>query len=200
MQTHHDLIILGIIYHEPLHAYRLENILKRYHMRTWARIVSRPALYKRLKVLEERGFLYASKEKVGNTPERTVFTLSEDGKIYLRHLVSHALCTGGFLGQDFIAALPFVGILPREDVLKCVDTYLEKLAALGESTEKNIILFKTKQYEFELLLKFLDDHIKTRIDIVHKLRSEIETTDQWGSLPQPLDVLDDDESVFFAEE
>ena len=74
-----EMISLGLIYPQPCHAYALDAFIRVVKFYQWANI-SRATIYNTLKRLESQGCVTVKTEKVGNMPERNVYTITEKGK------------------------------------------------------------------------------------------------------------------------
>ncbi len=68
------LAILGLLSEQPMHWYEIKQTVKDRWMDMWA-LISLPSIYNTLNRLAEQKYINASKEKIGKTPERNVFTI-----------------------------------------------------------------------------------------------------------------------------
>jgi len=183
MRSHNDLVILGILRRNPTHAYQIERIVQNHNIRSWARI-SKPALYKRLKSLEQEGLLTSRKERVGNVPERTVYELTPAGCECLADMVAQGLRSGGFLGQDLIASLPFIEALDRSRAIESLQEHLKQVQENIELLEGKIDRIKLKEFELEIFSENMLHFFKSEAERIKQLIHKIGTTDQWGRSPK----------------
>ena len=72
-------MLLGLISEKPLNAYEIIKQLNYMNVKWWFNI-SDSTVYSTLKTLEKKGYLSGTAEKVGNMPDRTVYSLSDKGK------------------------------------------------------------------------------------------------------------------------
>ncbi len=72
-------MLLGLIYEKPLNAYEIIKRLNFMNVKWWFHI-SDSTVYSTLKALEKKDYITGSAEKVGNMPDRTVYTISDKGK------------------------------------------------------------------------------------------------------------------------
>lgn len=72
-------MLLGLISEKPLNAYEIIKQLNYMNVKWWFNI-SDSTVYSTLKALEKKGYLSGTAEKVGNMPDRTVYSLSDKGK------------------------------------------------------------------------------------------------------------------------
>ncbi len=72
-------MLLGLIYEKPLNAYEIIKLLNYMNVKWWFNIAD-STVYSTLKTLEKKELIKGITEKVGNMPDRTVYSLSEKGK------------------------------------------------------------------------------------------------------------------------
>lgn len=77
-----DLVLLGMIKEKPRSPYDLQKLLKERNILYWVKI-SRTSIYKKIQVLEEKGYLQSKTEKLGNMPEKTIYQITQEGEKYL---------------------------------------------------------------------------------------------------------------------
>jgi DNA-binding PadR family transcriptional regulator len=85
------LAILGLLSERPMHGYEIKTTIKERWMDMWANI-SMPSIYNTMNRLSEEKYIREErKEKIGKIPQRHIFTLTEEGKEYLKELVEKGL-------------------------------------------------------------------------------------------------------------
>ena len=72
-------ILLGLICEKPLNAYEIIKQLNYMNVKWWFNIAD-STVYSTLKALEKKNYIVGATEKVGNMPNRTVYSLSDKGK------------------------------------------------------------------------------------------------------------------------
>lgn len=72
-------MLLGLIYEKPLNAYEIIKLLNYMNVKWWFNIAD-STVYSTLKTLEKKEYILGTSEKVGNMPDRTVYSLSDKGK------------------------------------------------------------------------------------------------------------------------
>ena len=77
------MLLLGIIYKKPLNAYEITKLLNYLNIKWWFNIAD-STVYMTLKNLEKKGLIKGVIEKVGNMPDRTIYSLTEEGKEELK--------------------------------------------------------------------------------------------------------------------
>ena len=68
-------MLLGLIHERPLNAYEITKWLGHMNVRWWFNIAD-STVYATIKTLEKKGLICGNTEKIGNMPDRTVYTLS----------------------------------------------------------------------------------------------------------------------------
>ena len=72
-------MLLGLIYEKPLNAYEIIKLLNYMNVKWWFNIAD-STVYSTLKTLEKKEYILGTTEKIGNMPDRTVYSLSDKGK------------------------------------------------------------------------------------------------------------------------
>lgn len=72
-------MLLGLIYEKPLNAYEIIKHLNYMNVKWWFNIAD-STVYSTLKTLEKKGYILGTAKKVGNMPDRTVYSLSDTGR------------------------------------------------------------------------------------------------------------------------
>ena len=70
-------MLLGLIYEKPLNAYEIIKLLNYMNVKWWFNIAD-STVYSTLKALEKKEYITGTTEKVGNMPDRTVYSLSKN--------------------------------------------------------------------------------------------------------------------------
>lgn len=82
-----DLIILGMIKQHPQSAYEIQKNMKYRNISKWVK-VSVPSIYKKVLRLEEKGYISKHRQKDGNMPDKSVYTIKEKGNAYFLKLMN----------------------------------------------------------------------------------------------------------------
>jgi DNA-binding PadR family transcriptional regulator len=127
----YDLVLLGFLLEKDRCGYDLITIIKDRDMHRWAKI-SVSTVYNRLARLETKGYIQGRSERDGNRPERTTYTITDDGRRLLREEVLRHLT--GFnddprtLGYAFLfAANPEKIVETLQDHKKSLEKEIEVL-------------------------------------------------------------------------
>ena len=122
-----NMTILGFLMQRPMYGYEFKKEILCRNMEIWASI-KLPAIYKALPRLEERGFIKGKLVKSEASPDKKVYTITGDGKNYLRKLVLKKL-NGPFNPPEFLLAIAFVnGVIKLSEFKAALETF-HKLAS-----------------------------------------------------------------------
>jgi DNA-binding PadR family transcriptional regulator len=121
-----ELVALALIYHEPRHAYALNATIQDMNLEHWARI-SQASLYTCLNRLNRQGCVEVCTEKVGNMPERKIFSITPQGKQRYLQEVREALLKGTMGDNPFYLGVGFGFGLPPQEAIGLVKERIERL-------------------------------------------------------------------------
>lgn len=119
-------LLLGIIYEKPLNAYEITKLLGYMNIRWWFH-VSDSTVYTTLKNLEKRGFIDGTVEKIGNMPDRTVYSLTQKGADELKETIRKSLLQFNYDTNIFTIAAFFMDILETEEKKELLEKRLNIL-------------------------------------------------------------------------
>lgn len=162
--TVNEMVSLGLIYSQPCHAYALDGFIREAKLDEWANI-SRATIYNTLKRLESEGCVTVETEKIGNMPERKVYSITEKGKQRLVKVLRKNMLQ--INGNTFALSMLFCfGMSPSEAI-----EILEKRILLlkKESTILKISSQEPAKFKIFNWMIFYDSRIKN-------LELEIEST------------------------
>lgn len=137
-----EMICLGLLYSEPCHTYALDGFIHQMGLTQWGNI-SRASIYNTLKRLEAQGCVEVTLEKVGNTPERKVYAITEIGKQRLMEELRQNILFPPTLDDYFLLSMSFnfgmsadetIGILQKR--IENLYDQIENLKVTYEETEK----------------------------------------------------------------
>jgi DNA-binding PadR family transcriptional regulator len=170
------LAVLICLYERPMHPYEVATTLRQRQKHESIRL-NYGSLYAVVDSLERRGLITAKgTERSGRLPERTVYFLTDAGRIEMHDWLTDLISTPVNDYPEFAAALSFLPALPPGDVLdllkergRCLEFEIAMTTAARELVEKQGIprLFWVEA-EFHRLLR------ETELDYVRRLISEIE--------------------------
>ena len=127
-----EMVSLGLIYSQPLHAYALDAFIKVIKVDQWTNI-SKSSIYNTLKRLETEACVTVQKEKVGNMPERSVYTITEKGKQRLLEELRENMLLPQNNGNTFALAMLFCFGIPAEEAIRILE---ERIGLLNNEIKK----------------------------------------------------------------
>ena len=139
-------MLMGLIYGSPLNAYELTKKLQFMNVKQWYNIAD-STVYATIKTLEKKALISGTIEKDGNMPDKTVYSLTDKGKIELLDTLIKSILQFDYDTNVFSIAAFFIDIFPLaeseklllkrlailEKYLKGVDEQIKKMEAMGVS-------------------------------------------------------------------
>jgi len=140
---------------KPMYGYEIKSEIKKRGMDSWAKL-SLPSIYNTLTRLEEKGFIKVEKEKVGKTPERNIYHITEKGKKELAHLVEENIVNFETVDYPFMLGAFFIKGLKKDKAVNALkkrkiilNKQIKHLKREIESQKNlNIPLFLSAMIEF----------------------------------------------------
>ena len=123
-----DLMLLGSLMDCHMNAYELKKRMEDANVKDWVKISS-PAIYKNLVRLRKRGYLDAKVVREGEMPEKTIYTVNEEGHRYFRRLMETYAGMPGSVYIDFTAFISNLRHLEKPDAEKMLKELQEQLYA-----------------------------------------------------------------------
>jgi DNA-binding PadR family transcriptional regulator len=133
------LAVLISLYERPMHPYEIATTLRQRHKHESVRL-NYGSLYAVVESLERRGLIVPQGvERSGRLPERTVYDLSEAGRIEMHDWLTDLISTPVKDYPEFEAALSFLPALPPNDVAALLAERAQlleiELAQMGSARE-----------------------------------------------------------------
>ena len=121
------LAVLICLYERPMHPYEVATTLRERNKHESVRL-NYGSLYAVVDSLERRGLITARESvRAGRLPERTVYELTDAGRIELHDWLTDLLSTPAKEYPDFEAALSFLPALPPDDVVALLRERAQRL-------------------------------------------------------------------------
>lgn len=121
-------LLLRIIYEKPLNSYEMTKLLNYINIKWWFNI-SDSTVYTTFRNLEKRGLIEGTIEKVGNMPDRTVYSLTEKGKDELIETVKESILQFSYDTNIFTMAAYIMDILEAKEKKELLEKRLSILEA-----------------------------------------------------------------------
>ena len=184
MANKNDLVVLGLVFEQDRYGYEIIQEVKKRDFEHWANI-NPASIYNHLNRLEKSGALSSRTEKVGNSPERKVYSITEEGRRLLSELVVKAIASPSH--ADHAIASLAIGFVYCADEQALRGALRSKLAALGE-VRKHLIKESEELREhiplnWLILIESAIAHVKVERDIMSRLKEIIES----GALTESIE-------------
>jgi DNA-binding PadR family transcriptional regulator len=171
------LAVLVCLHEAPMHPYEVATTLRQRHKDDSVRL-NFGSLYGVVESLERRGLIEAKATKrSGRLPERTVYALTDPGRIEMQDWLTDLISTPVKEYPAFQAVLSFLPALPPDDAVALLaerasrlETELAAAAATRELVQKmGVPRLLWVEGEFAVALR------QTELDYVRQLIADIET-------------------------
>jgi DNA-binding PadR family transcriptional regulator len=138
MMSSTRLLILGVLKKRALHGYEVRHQLELWNAEQWAN-VAYGSIYFALKKMAEEGLVEeVGTDQVGNRPARTVYAITEDGRLEFERLLRDYWWEYKPAIDPFQVALTFMNQLPREEVLAALRQRADGLRAFLATFEQAV--------------------------------------------------------------
>jgi DNA-binding PadR family transcriptional regulator len=170
------LAILTMLYEEPMHPYRMQQLIKERGKDEVINVTQRASLYQTINRLEREELIQPqSVSRDENRPERTVYELTDQGRKTMVDWMHKILSTPSPEFPEFPAALSVLAVIPAKDARQ----QLERRVAALEPELKRLdgilaemkVLPRIFLLEMELLRANCATELKWVRSVVEDLRS-----------------------------
>lgn len=128
------LMVLGFLTSEPMHAYRIQKLLRQTGKERVVNIRQRASVYQAIDRLERLGLLRVrSTDRAERHPERTIYEITDEGRAVMRNWLRRLLSEPDARFPDFAAAMSMSFLLEPDDVRRQLEHRASEIAAeLGD--------------------------------------------------------------------
>lgn len=130
-------MLLGLIYEKPLNAYEIIKHLNYMNVKWWFHIAD-STVYSTLKTLEKKGYILGTTEKVGNMPDRTVYSLSDTGRDKFIDTLKSSIIQFNYDTNIFSIAAFFLSTFAPDEQHELLEKRLEILQKYRTGIEKQV--------------------------------------------------------------
>jgi len=135
------LAILGLLEEEPMHTYRMQQLIKARHKDDVVNVRSRASLYQAIDRLERAGLVAVhGTSRLAGRPERTVYALTDAGRATFVRWLREMLASPAREFPEFPVAIAHLPLLAPGDVLQQLEQRTDALATDVEQIEDGIAL------------------------------------------------------------
>jgi DNA-binding PadR family transcriptional regulator len=175
-----EIAILGLLAECPMHGYQIHQQIKDREMDYWAKI-KLPSIYSTLTRLEEQRLISSGKEKVGNMPERTVYSLTPAGREQLGEMVQAFLRDDDPAGAGlFGLGVAFICAASREKVLAALQLRKQNLEKHQEALTQEARDYEGKiPFNWYMLVQHALKHIQLDLDWLEQLVKKVQQVERW---------------------
>ncbi len=133
------LVLLTLLAEEPMHPYRMQQLIKERGKDRVANVAQRNSVYQTIDRLQRAGLIRVrDTARDERRPERTTYELTDSGAVTFDRWLRTMLSTPAREFPEFPAALASMLILDPETVADHLDQRAERLAAELSATEAEI--------------------------------------------------------------
>jgi DNA-binding PadR family transcriptional regulator len=122
------MAVLSMLTTEPMHAYRMQQLIKEWHKDDVVNVTQRNSVYQTIDRLLRDGLIEVrSTERAENRPERTTFRITPAGRTTLREWLRTMISTPAREYPEFPAALSFLPSLSETEAVTALDERIVRL-------------------------------------------------------------------------
>ena len=159
-----ELVSLALVYHEPMHAYAINTVIREMGLEHWA-YISPASIYNTLSRLEKIGCVHVTTERVGNMPERKVYSITKKGKDKFADELKEAILAKSMGDNPFYLAVPFAYGISINEAIPIIEERIENLREAREHVIDEYEELKgCKSYSGMIITKAGRKHIEVEID------------------------------------
>lgn len=130
-------MLLGLIQEKPLNAYEITKLLGYMNVKWWFNIAD-STVYTTIKNLEKKELIAGSVEKVGNMPDRTVYTLTTKGEKEFRETLKKSIMEFDYDTTVFSIAAFFIDVFNDSEKRELLEKRIELLHHFLSGVEKQL--------------------------------------------------------------
>ena len=130
-------MIMGLINTSPLNAYEIVKQLQWMNIKYWYNIAD-STVYATIKSIEKKGYISGTVEKEGNMPDKTIYTLTDNGRDELRKTLSNSIITFDYDANIFSIAAFFIDFFEPDKQKRLLEQRLENLNKYLRGIENQI--------------------------------------------------------------
>lgn len=122
------MAVLSMLGEEPMHAYRMQQLIKERHKDDVVNVTQRNSVYQTVQRLVRDGLVVVeSTSRPSNRPERTTYRITPEGRATLREWLRTMLSAPAQEYPELPAALAFLPSLAPDEVLEALATRVTRL-------------------------------------------------------------------------
>jgi DNA-binding PadR family transcriptional regulator len=180
------LAVLALLYEEPMHPYRMQQLIKERGKDKVINVRQRASLYQTIERLLKADLIRVQETtRRERWPERTIYVLTDDGRQATLQWMREMLATPTPEFPEFPAALSQIALLTPDDVLSQLEKRAEALEQEITDIEEELVSvreFVPRLFlvEMEYLRAIQDTELAWVQSLIHDLRSGKLTWTEWS--------------------
>lgn len=169
------VLLLGIIHKKPLNAYEITKLLAYMNIKWWFNVAD-STVYTTLKNLEKKGLIKGTTEHEGNMPDKTIYSLTENGKDELKEAVKKSILQFSYDTTVFTIAAFVMDILKTKEKKKVLKKRLDILQSyLAGISKQDNETWKQEAPDFHVAnVERMIDIVQAEISGTKRLLSVVE--------------------------
>jgi DNA-binding PadR family transcriptional regulator len=150
-----DLVLLGMLTRHESSAYDLVRLIETYDLSGIVRL-STPSIYKNVKQLLERGYLSAREIRQGEMPEKTLYSVTDNGRDYFFQLMEKYAAEKIRYRFDFNSVIMNLDRVPRKRRERLLALLRERLQNSREETEVFLKAWRSQSPIAQLMINQIE--------------------------------------------
>lgn len=169
-------MMLGLINKQPLNAYEIIKVLEYMNVKWWYDIAN-STVYATLRTLDNKGLIVGVSEKNGNMPYRTVYSISDKGKMELKNTLTKSILSFDFDTNLFSIAAFFLDFFELDEQISLLKQRTVILTKYIAGIENWILHQKdlTVPFSHIIIVKRMAELAKTELSGTNKLLEMLQT-------------------------
>lgn len=131
------IMLLRLINKKPINAYEIINQLKIINIKQWYNIAD-STVYATIKTLKKKEYINGISEKVGNMPDRIVYSITDKGKTEFFNTLRNCILKFDYDTNMFSIATFFINVFSHEEQITLLQNRLSVLQAYKNVIENEI--------------------------------------------------------------
>ena len=123
-----NLILLGFLAERPMSAYDIHKQVQFRNLSHWVKL-GKATIFKNVGVLEQKGYLSGTTQREGKLPEKTVYSLTAEGREYFLELMQAAAYENIPLLFDFNTVIGNLTKIPPQKAIEYIQAIKSTLSA-----------------------------------------------------------------------
>lgn len=177
-------LILGILAERERNPYEITKMLSELQTKKWLPMAD-STVYATINNLKKKGLILGRTEKDGNLPEKTIYSITDDGEVELQQTITSFLEEDSSTSSGFDIGILLMHNLSKQEVQIKLKKKLERLESSFYVIRKQILGFEMDSQKIAFtalsMLKhrqhLVEAEIKTVKELIRDLNTRINISD-----------------------